>query len=780
MKTLILAEKPSVGRDIAAVLGGFGRQEGYLENDQYVVSWSFGHITTLAAPQEYDSGLEKWALNTLPVIPERFRLTITEKKQFNILQKLMRREDITAVTNACDAGREGELIFRWIYQAACSSLPIRRLWLSETTPAAIREAMRTARDGSEYENLYAAAEARAQADWLVGINATRAFTVRHGELLSIGRVQTPTLALIVNREREIRDFRTVPFWQVVGTFRTETGESYQGLGLAGESDRFSREIQAREFTSRVTETGTVASVQQTEKKESPPALFNLNDLQREANRIHGLTAAQVLETAQSLYEKKLLTYPRTDSRYLTMSLAGSLEGRIRAALNHAPFESFPSPAPSLGKRYVDDAKVTDHHAIITTDILTSGNLSSNEQKIYDLVCRRFLAIFLPPARYKVMEAITKAGEQFISKGKTFISRGWRELYSSFKNSSSEDDTGLPDLAEGQAVTLNDVQLVKKETKPPARYTDATILSAMENAGRFIDDKDLADTLKQAGGIGTPATRAATLEKLIKVGYILRQKKFLVPTVKGETLVDLVPDLLKDPATTAEWEDGLAQVERGRANVDIWLEGIKNTTKEVVNMAVNQKKRDTVSKSESIGKCPLCGNYVVEGQKGYGCSGWKEGCEFVIWKEIAKKKITVKQAKELLKKRRTELIKGFKAKTGKDFDATLVLNSEGKVEFAYPERNSEALGKCPLCGKDVVEGQKGYGCSGWKEGCEFTIWKEIAGKKITVKQAKGLLEKGKTCSIKGFKSKAGKDFEAALALNDKKKVEFVFDFCKIPD
>ena len=686
MKTLLIAEKPSVARDIASVVGRFDKKDGFLENGEYVVSWAFGHIVRLAAPEEYDPVLKKWSLASLPVLPEEFKLTVTEKKQFGVLKKLLLRKDISSVINACDAGREGELIFRWIYKAANTRLPIRRLWLSETTPSAVREALKTARDGREYENLYAAAEVRAQADWIVGINSTRAFTVKHGELFSVGRVQTPTLALIVQREREIRDFRAVPFWQVLATFKTDDSEKYQGIAyVAKDTDRFADEATAKNCAARVTKTGAVEKVQYTEKSELPPTLFNLNDLQREANKLFGMTAAKVLETAQSLYEKKLITYPRTDSRHLTESLAGTLAERIATALKDTPCSFFPSPAPALTKRHVDGSKVSDHHAIIPTEIPASAGLGDAEKKIYELVCRRFLAIFLPPAKFKVMEVITVAGERFQSKGKSVISPGWQRLYSYKTEEDKEDESRLPNLINGQAVEVTKVEVRKKDTKPPARYTDASLLSAMENAGRFIDDKDLASTLKKTGGIGTPATRASILERLIKVGYVLRQKKALVPTAKGETLIGLVPDSLKTPVTTAVWEDRLLQIEQAKVGPDSWLEGIKKLTMEVVGVAKEQERNKTVSSHEVIGRCPVCGNDIVEGRKGFGCSGWKEGCKFVIWKEVAHKKITLEQAQDLLTKKKTVVLKGFKSKEGKDFDAALILTAGGKVEFAFQNR-----------------------------------------------------------------------------------------------
>ncbi|OPY63714.1 MAG: DNA topoisomerase 3 [Pelotomaculum sp. PtaU1.Bin065] len=596
MRTLLITEKPSVARDIALVLGNFKRREGYLENDQYVVSWAYGHITSLAEPQEYDPLYEKWRLESLPIIPEKFKLTVTERKQFSVLKKLLKSSDVSVVINACDAGREGCLIFRWIYKAAKATLPVKRLWLSETTSAAVRNALNSMKDGADYDNLFAAAEARAKSDWLVGINATRAFTIIHGKhisegtsrTVSVGRVQTPTLAIIVQREREIRDFVPVAYWRVIGTFNTETGEKYRGLGIiADESDRFHDELSAKAFLERITETGTVAKVHYEEKAEVPPMLFSLNDLQREANHVYGMTAAHVLDVAQSLYEKKLITYPRTDSRHLSESLGSTLERRIQSALKTVPCSFLPNPLPVLNKRFVDDNKITDHHAIIPTGLQVNGNLRSDERNIYEMICRRFISAFLPPHKYRMMQVITEAGEVFLSKGKATISPGWRELYKTGTEHGEGEENSLPVLIEGQKVSVFDVETVKKETKPPARYTDASILSAMEYAGRFVEDDELAETLKKAGGIGTSATRAAILERLIKVGYVQRVNKSLVPTSKGEKFIDLAPEVLKDVETTAQWETGLTKIEQGELRADEWLSGITELTREIVEAVRGQ-------------------------------------------------------------------------------------------------------------------------------------------------------------------------------------------------
>ncbi len=787
IKKLIIAEKPSVARDIAAALGSFRKTEGYLENQEYIVSWAFGHLLELAEPHEYDENLTKWNLEQLPIIPSDFRLKPVRegRKQLQVLKKLLNSQEVEEVINACDAGREGELIFRRIYRYCGCRKPLRRLWLSEATPSAIKNAFQRLLAGKEMDNLAAAAEARAEADWLVGINATRAFSVRHYSVLSVGRVQTPTLALVVTREREIRDFKPVKYREIWAVFSKDTGETYPAKWTGSNDGRLFTPEELNAILKKIegAAAGTVTGVEQKESAEQPPMLFNLNDLQKEANKRYGLTAQQTLDAAQKLYEKyKLLTYPRTDSRHITQAMVSTLSARLNALSEVSDYKSLiPETQCKLGKRYVNDGKVTDHHAIIPTDKKPDlSSLSKNERLVYDLVARRFLAVFYPDARYAVTKVTTDVnGESFTSKGRVELERGWKAVYrnepAQQKEEEGTEERALPRLAENETVTVQKVETPEKQTKPPKRYTEAALLAAMENAGRLLEDKDMADTLKSAGGIGTPATRAAIIERLIRVGYIQRQKKTLLPTPKGETLIDLVPEQVKSVEMTAEWEEGLRQIEEGQNAAAAWLEGIKNSTREVVQIAKEQKASSAVGQNrEILGKCPLCGKDVIEGKKGYGCSGYKEGCKFVIWKEIAGKKITAKQAKDLLAKRKTAVIKGFKSKNGKKFDAALKLSGEGRVEFEFPERNAEAVGKCPLCGRNVIEGKKGYGCSGYREGCKFVIWKEIAGKKITTKQAKDLLEKGKTGVIKGFASRAGKKFDAALVIQGDGKVSFEFD------
>jgi DNA topoisomerase-3 len=705
MKTLVIAEKPSVGRDIARVLGQFKTREGYVENEKFIVSWAIGHLVELAEPEEYSPALKKWSLDTLPFIPDEFLLKVIPEtaRQFQVLKELLLSPRVSLVINACDAGREGESIFRRIYTLAGCTKEVKRLWLRETTPAAIRQAFENLRENRELDTLAVAAAARAQADWLVGINATRAFTCKHGELLSVGRVQTPTLALITGREKEIRNFRPSPYWEIWATFKKKNGQKYEGKWFRRDLDRFASAQRAQEIVDKFSpdQEGTILAVEEKEVKEPPPLLFNLNDLQKEANQKYGLTAEQTLRAAQALYEKyKLLTYPRTESRHLSTLLAKTLDKRISALKKVPDYSSFvPEKLPFLSRRYVDDSKVTDHHAIIITETEPkTAILNRTEKLVYDLVARRLLAIFYPAARYRIIRAVTgTGGESFLSRGRVEVEPGWKAIYRPVEKKDEEEQI-LPALSPEERVILEEIKSVEKQTKPPPRYTEASLLAAMERAGKFLENKEMQEILTAAGGLGTPSTRAAIIERLIAVGYIKRQKKTLVPTLKGEALIDLVPEEIKSPELTARWEQGLCEIESGRQGAREWLAAIKEFTARIITAVKNDKnsaeKIKNVKKNgqnegyphseESLGNCPLCGRKVLEFPKGYGCSGWKEGCRFVIWKKIAGKVIPPGQVKALLEKGQTATLKGFSSRTGKKFNAALKLNEEGKVIFHFSE------------------------------------------------------------------------------------------------
>jgi len=687
MKTLVITEKPSVAMDIGKVLGGFSRQDGYLEKDDMVISWAVGHLVELAMPQEYDPVLEKWNLDTLPILPEAFRLKpkTATVKQLRILRALINRQDVDRLINACDAGREGELIFRNIIQFLNCRKPHDRLWLSETTPTAIRNAFSNLRTSAEVENLARAATARSQADWIVGINATRGYTTKHREKLTVGRVQTPTLALIANRDKDIENFISQDYWEIEAEFDAG-GDVYTAKWFEDKTTRFTARAEAEQIARKLTpkSPAEIIKVESKEKIEHPPQLFNLTDLQKEANKRYGFTAEQTLNIAQKLYEAHLLTYPRTDSRHLTTAMSATLPIRLNAlqGTELGPVVSSITSMPS-SKRYVDDSKVTDHTAIIITDVPPDlSALSKNELKIYMMVARRMVGILLPPARIQQTTVITVCqGETFGSRGKTFLEKGWRGLYA------DPDDTPvLPALSEGQRVTLQTAQILDKQTQAPKRYDDATILSTMENAGRNIEDEELREAMK-GKGLGTPATRAAIIEKLISVGYIERQKKSLVSTNKGRALIDLVAPKLKNPELTGEWEQKLIDMEQGKYQSDQFMREIKQFAQGIIT-EIKSQQPTTVSftADKGIGPCPLCGRPVIENKKAYGCSGWREGCKFVIWKKIAGKKISQAQAKKIIERGRSDLIKGFESKKGNKFDAYLQ-SENGEIKFDFPVKIS---------------------------------------------------------------------------------------------
>jgi DNA topoisomerase-3 len=691
IKELVIAEKPSVARDLAMALGQFNNREGYLENNHFVVTWAVGHLVALAEPEDYDEKYKKWRMDTLPVIPDAFKLKVLPKtaKQLKIIKELIKRQDISGLVNACDSGREGELIFRYIYHIAGCRKPFRRLWFSETTPEAVKKAFDALLPGEMMDRLAFAAEARSRADWLIGINGTRAFSVRHNTSketsLKVGRVQTPTLALIVNREREINNFVSEPYWELYATFLKADGESYQGKWFLEDNDRFKSREAAAEIANRVEgKNAVVALLEEKNESEQPPQLYNLNDLQKEANRKFGMTAKRTLEVAQDLYEKKkLITYPRTDSRHITTELAGTLKKRLQALAaipDYAPFAAGAKDAGTPGKRYVDNGKVSDHTALLPTEIRPElDKLSLEERNIYDMVARRFMAIFFPAAQYLKTRVITEAaGETFITSGRVELFAGWKAIYAEIK---------LPAIARGERVEAGSTEVLEKKTKPPKRYTEASLLAAMEGAGRFLEDDELKEAMKNHG-LGTPATRAATIEKLLQDGYIKRNNKSLLPMDRGSFLIDLVPEELKSPKMTGIWEKTLADIEEGKADPKEFMAGITGLTRKIVDLARNQEPSEQAAaglskEKEEIGKCPKCGRPVVENQKGYGCSGYKEGCGFIIWKEIAKKKISANQAGILLKNGRTGIIKGFKSREKQQkFDAALVLSEDYRVVFEF--------------------------------------------------------------------------------------------------
>jgi DNA topoisomerase III len=726
-KTLVIAEKPSVGRDLTRVLPGpFQKQEGYLEGPEHVVTWAVGHLVQLAEPDEYDAKFKKWRMADLPIVPDRFKLVVRDersKKQMSVVSRQLRRDDVTAVVNACDAGREGELIFAYLYEKAGAKKPVQRLWLSSMTKAAMQRAFTELRPAAEFAQLEAAARSRSEADWIVGMNATRAATIRlrssFDNAVSLGRVQTPTLAIITRREEEIRAFVPEPYWLVDALFeapgeRTYEGRYHDGAGTAGGADgarttgraRGPRIRSAAEADAVVEavrgQTGLITQLERKKRTERPPLLYDLTSLQREANSRFGFTARRTLAAAQRCYEEhKVLTYPRTSSRYLTSDMIGELKpiaghvgGASRDYQAAAAYVQGLDMLP-LGRVVADD-KVGDHHAIIPTNSTHDlGRLSDDDRRIYDLVGRRFLAVFHPDAVFENTKVETTVADHiFRTRGKVLLVPGWRGVYGELAESSSatDDDEGrdqqLPKLALDERVQTRDVSAAEKETQPPRRYSDASLLGAMETAGRLVDDDEMREAMKESG-IGTPATRASIIERLIDVGYVEREARSLVATEKGLNVIRLLGEHpLTSPQMTGDWEQRLGKIERGEEPRKRFMADIKGFAESTV-AELDAKLKDVRIPRANLGPCPVCGHDIVENRKGFSCWSREDpGCGFVIWKAKAGKTLPMAVAKELIATGRTARpVAGFKGRSGRSFRAKLALqqSEEGKwrVEFDEP-------------------------------------------------------------------------------------------------
>jgi DNA topoisomerase III len=696
---LIVAEKPSVGRDIASALGRHRKDKGYLAGEGWTVTWALGHLAELAPPDAYGEEYKKWRLESLPILPERFKVRVNHKtrEQFNVVKGLMRSPSVKEVVNACDAGREGELIFAYLYGLSGCRKPVLRLWISSLTHEAIREGFDALRQGTAMKPLEDAARSRGEADWIVGMNATRAYSVRfggRGNVLSVGRVQTPTLKLLVDREKKIEDFKPEKFWTVHARFARD-GSTYDGVWFRKKQNRLTERDAADRIADKVRGgTGTVRKAQKKTATEKPPLLYDLTELQRNANARYGFTAERTLRAAQALYEeRKLITYPRTSSRYLSKDLVGGLKKRVEAAgalSDLAPFAEklLGGQKLPISRRIVDDSKVTDHHAIVPTNKKTSGGLSPDEAKVYDLVARRFVAVFFPAARFENTTVVTEVRkETFLSRGRVVLEAGWRALYPDGVGGRKEKEPPvLPQIEVGQEWAVAKVGVKEGETKPPPRYSESALLGAMETAGKLVEDEELRQQMKDSG-LGTPATRAATIERLIKVGFVEREKKALVPTEKGRSLIGLLGESpLSSPELTARWEERLAKMEKGAERRPDFMADISGfTTKLVEEVRGMEGERLTApSRSrEPIGACPKCGAPVVETKKAYSCSAWKKSrCDFAIWKQVSGKRVTEGQAKQLLARGRTAQMKGFKSKAGKPYAAALKLDGEHKVRLEF--------------------------------------------------------------------------------------------------
>ena len=625
MKSLVLAEKPSVAREIARVLNCNKKNKGFIEGPNYVVTWALGHLVTLAEPEDYDQKLKSWRMEDLPMLPDKMKLKVIKPttSQYQVVRSLMQRGDIKDMVIATDAGREGELVARWIMAKAAWKKPFKRLWISSQTDAAIREGFANLKAGSAYNNLYDAAVCRAEADWLIGLNVTRALTCKFNTQFTAGRVQTPTLAMIVNREQEIQQFKPVDYWTIRADFEDYFGDwrDKKGQGRIFDHDR------AEEVIVKVQgHRGIITEVRREAKSEPPPLAYDLTELQRDANRRLNFSAQKTLSVLQNLYqEHKLVTYPRTDSRYISRDIVPTLPARLKG-MGIGPYADLVKPllqkklAP--GKRLVDDSKVTDHHAIIPTEQpLKIASLNLEEKKLYDLIAKRFIAVLYPPYRYDQTTLITEVnGERFHSRGKVVQDPGWRAVTTTIAEKDEHEQEKLPEQAlsrqeKGSPKQLKSCKLNKAKTKPPARYTEATLLTAMESPGKFIADEELRESMK-GSGLGTPATRADIIEKLLNTFYIERNGKALVPTSKGIQLIPLAPTALRSPELTAEWEKSLTDIARGRGSKAEFIKDIRQNAREMVQGVKND---DTAYKATNVtkSKCPACGKnmLIVNGKRG---------------------------------------------------------------------------------------------------------------------------------------------------------------------
>jgi len=693
---LVIAEKPSVALALASVLGAKERKYGYLEGNGWLVSWCLGHLVELAQPDAYGEQYSKWRYGDLPILPEAWQYSVAKdkKKQLDVLRRLMADKRVASIVCATDAGREGELIFRLVYGYAGCDKPILRLWISSMEDAAIRDGFARLRPGAEYDRLYSAAMCRAGADWIVGINATRLFSVLYGDTLNVGRVMTPTLALLVQREAEIRAFTVKPFY---------VPEITCG-GFTAAHDKLPDKSEAEAICAACNgEPAAVLSAEKRKKTAQPPRLYDLTTLQRDCNRIHGYTAQQTLDYLQSLYEKKFVTYPRTDSQYLTGDMRETAAALLRWLGENMPFAKGALGAPDIG-RIIDDKKVTDHHAVIPTMEIARADLSalpSGEREVLTLVACRLLCA---TGQAHVYEAVTAklecAGYRYTAKGKTVLQNGWKSIEQAYRaglkhapaeDGDSEAGAPLPELKEGQTFDAAAASVREGKTSPPKHYTEDTLLSAMETAGMENPPDDA-----ERKGLGTPATRAATLEKLVSAGFVQRKKKQLLPTAKGENLIAVLPEIIKSPALTAEWEARLKQVERGELEAAAFMEGIASLARGLVETHTAPDPQFTGlfagtgrGPGESIGACPRCGAPVREGKKGFFCEN--RDCAFALWKDnrffTAKKKtITKTIAAALLKEGRVSISGLYSEKTGKTYDAVVALDDTGgkyvnfKLEF----------------------------------------------------------------------------------------------------
>ena len=816
-KTLIIAEKPSVAGDIAKALGGFKKVDDFYESDQYVVSSAVGHLLTIVPPEGVEAVRGKWTFKHLPVIPPHFDLLPIEKTEprLRVLKKLIKRDDVDALINACDAGREGELIFRNIIRHAKAKQPIKRLWLQSMTPAAIREGFEHLRENKDMLPLADAAYSRSEADWLVGINGTRAMTAFNSKLggffkTTVGRVQTPTLAILVEREQKIKKFVSRDYWEVIGTFDAAAGQ-YPGRwfdekfakadGKDGDDqlkpERIWEKDRAEAIHAKCLGKPGIVTEESKPSTSLSPLLYDLTSLQRDANSRFGFSAKNTLGVAQALYERhKALTYPRTDSRALPEDYLATVKSALKMLSGQTPggtsfITRYSSFADTIlkndwvrpNKRIFNNAKISDHFAIIPTT-QAPHNLSEPEHKLYDLVTKRFLAIFYPAAEFLETTRITRVeSEPFKSAGKVMINAGWLAVYG--KEAESDDTPSLVPVKPNESVNTSAVEVKPSVTKPPARYSEATLLSAMEGAGKLVEDDELREAMREKG-LGTPATRAAIIEGLIYEDYVHRNGRELQATAKAFSLMELlnglgIPELTK-PELTGDWEFKLHQIQRRQKSREEFMSEIADMTRHIVERA-KKFEEDTIPGDFGMLKVPFpkCGGEVHEKYKQFQCNN--EKCDFAIWKTLCSRMFEMEEVEKLITEKQVGPLQGFRSKQGFPFAAVLKLTPEYKMEFDFgneQQKDGEAaapvdftgkepLGKCPKCGAQVFDAGMNYICekaTGPDKTCKFRTGKIILQQEIPPEQVKKLLAEGKTDLLKGFVSKkTNRKFEAFLVVKD---------------
>jgi DNA topoisomerase-3 len=798
-KSLIIAEKPSVATDLARALGGFKKQDDHYENDNYVISSALGHLVELCLPAELDVKRGKWSFAKLPIIPDKFDLKPIEKTKprFQMLKRLMQRKDIDLLINACDAGREGELIFRYLVKLGGIKKPIKRLWLQSMTSESIRGAFQHLRSGEEMVPLAEAAVCRSESDWLVGINGTRAMTAFNNktggfQLTPVGRVQTPTLAILAEREDRIHAFKPRTYFEVFGDFEVKAG-NYRGrwfredFAKDGDEDaraeRLWERAEAEQIQERCSGKTGIATEERKPTTQAPPLLYDLTSLQRDANG-RGFSAKRTLQIAQQLYERfKVITYPRTDSRYLPEDYIPTVKATLSKIENQHARKVLDSQWVKPSKRIFNNAKISDHFAIVPTGTVPHG-LDEVQQKIYDMIVRRFIAVFFPPAQFEVTTRITRVEKDaFKTEGKIIKDPGWLAVYGRERAGGEDENASLVAIEPGENAKVIAIEINQSETNPPARFNEATLLSAMEAAGKLLEDVELREAMK-AKGLGTPATRSAIIEGLIHDDYIVRQGRDLIVTAKGLALITLLRGIgvseLCSPEMTGEWEYNLRRIQAGQMHSKEFMAGIKDFTREIVEKAKNFEGDSVGGNFEVLEvKCPRCGGGPFdEDYRTFKC----RSCELIVWKTMAGRLFDRSEIETLLRDGRVGPLEGFRSKMGRKFNAPVKLGEDFKQQFDFGENGSggalaidkarhEAIGLCPVCHKgQVYDLENAFACENalaTPKTCTFRVSKMILQREIPREQVVKLMTVGKTDLLPRFISKKGRPFSAHLKLENGK-------------